>query len=131
MNLQSITGNYITAVNPMVPCIVQISNGTTKAADYSVIPAYLPPITLQGQVQPLSFGDLRQLDGLNLQGIKKAVYIQGDIEGLVRPSNKGGDVITFPDGTIYLTVLVLENWNPPDGSKSGWVKIACVLQNNA
>lgn len=128
MNLQQITAGVVSAVNPMVPVSVQISNGNTVNADYSRTPAYLPAIILQGQIQSLTFSDLRQLEGLNIQGSKRAVYLQGDIEGLVRETNKGGDILTFPDGTIFLVTTVLENWNPPDGTNSGWCKIAVTEQ---
>lgn len=131
MNLQSITAGAVSAVNPMVPCSVQVSNGTTQSADYKQVPAYKPAIILQGQIQALGYRDLMQLEGLNIQGTKRAIYLQGDVEGIVRSQNKGGDIITMPDGTIWLVMLVLENWNPPDGSNSGWVKVAVTLQDNS
>ena len=128
MNLQSITSGVVSAVNPMVSVSVQISNGSTVNADYSRTPAYLPAIILQGQIQSLTFSDLRQLEGLNIQGSKRAVYLQGDIEGLLREKNKGGDVLTMPDGTIFLVTIVLENWNPPDANIVGWCKVAVTQQ---
>jgi hypothetical protein len=39
-------------------------------------------------------------------------------------AQKGGDLITLPDGTLWLTVQVLEDFSVT----SGWVKVAATLQ---
>lgn len=131
MNLFKITKAMVSAVNPMVSCSIKFNQGTTKNADFSLAPAYSAPVTLMGQIQALQYKDIMQVDGLNLQGTRRAIYLEGDVEALVRVSQQGGDVITMPDGSVWLTALVLENWNPPDGSKSGWVKVAVTLQNGS
>jgi hypothetical protein len=132
MNLHSIVAPVIAAVNPMVPCSVQISNGNVNSADYTPIPSYKPAVIIQGQVQSLTFRDIQQLDGLNLQGTRRAIYLLGDVEGLVRPDNKGGDLITLPDGTIWLVAMVLESWlQNNDATAPGWVKVAVTLQNGS
>ena len=132
MNLQNITAGYVSAVNPMVPCSLQVSIGTTTNADYSVTPNYNAPILVMGQVQALQFRDIQQLEGLNLQGTRKAIYLQGDVEGLVRASNKGGDLITFPDGSVWLVAMVLEAWGMNAGTPNEqWCKVAATLQNGA
>jgi len=129
MNLQSITASAVSAVNPMVPCSLQVSTGSTTNADFSKSPSYAAAVPVMGQVQALSFGDLAQVDGLNIQGIKKAIYLQGDIEGLLRPSGKGGDLITMPDGTVWLVVMVLEAWGNNTGKTGGnWCKVAVTVQ---
>jgi hypothetical protein len=81
-------------------------------------------LTLNAQVQALTFRDIAQLEGLNLQGTRRAIYLDGAIEGLVRPQNKGGDLITLPDGTVWLVAMVLEHW-------LDWCKVAATLQNNS
>jgi hypothetical protein len=63
------------------------------------------------------------MDSLNLQGDFQAIYINGHVAGLVRPNNKGGDLITLQDGRNYLVTTVLEDW--PD-----WCKVAVTQQNN-
>jgi hypothetical protein len=132
MNLQQFTAGIIAAINPMVPCSLQISDGTTTATDFSRAPKYKPAITVQAQVQSLQFRDIMQLEGLNLQGTRKAIYLQGDVSGLVRATNKGGDLITMPDGTIWLVAVVLESWLQNTGNvEPGWCKVACVMQNGA
>ena len=132
MNLQQITAGAVSAINPMVPCSLQVSTGSTTNADFSATPTYATAVNVMGQVQSLTFSDLRQMEGLNIQGTKRAIYLQGDVEGVVRPNSKGGDLITFPDGTVWLVVLVLEAWgqnaNTPNEQ---WVKVATVLQNGS
>jgi hypothetical protein len=76
------------------------------------------------QVQALTGRDLQQIDGLNLQGTRRAIYIEGDIEGIVRPTQQGGDLITTPDGSIWLVAMVLETW-------PNWCKVAVTLQNGS
>ncbi len=66
------------------------------------------------------------MQGLNLNGEKRSIYVSGDWKGVARASQQGGDIITMPDGTVWLVVQVLENWF----STAGWAKVAAVLQNN-
>jgi hypothetical protein len=80
-------------------------------------------LVLQSQLQPLTFQDLMHLDGMNIQGSQRALYVQGAFNGVVRPTQKGGDLVTLPDGKIWLTTHVLEQW--PD-----WCKFAVTLQND-
>jgi hypothetical protein len=79
------------------------------------------------QVQPLGWRDLQQLDGLNLQGTRRKIYIHGEIDGIVRSENKGGDLIVVASGVnvgTWLVAQVLEAW--PD-----WCCVAVTLQNGA
>ncbi len=85
-------------------------------------------LVIPGQVQALSSETLRQASGLNLQGSLCAIYFKGDIEGLVRPLMKGGDLITFPNGSTWLVVIALENWGATD-STDLWSKVAAQLQS--
>lgn len=124
MNLHAIASPVISVVNPQVTVSVQFSTGSTTAADYSRVPTFSAPVAMLGQVQPLASGDLRLLDQLNLQGAQKAIYLSGNLQGVIRVSQQGGDLITMPDGTVYLTIQVLEQW--PD-----WVKAAAKLQDGS
>ncbi len=130
MNLHSIAVGYVSAVNPLQACSVQISNGYTTNPDGTRVPAYQPAVTIQGQVQALTYKDLIQTEGLNLQGSRYAIYLYGDIEAIVRADNKGGDLITLPNGQVYLVAQVLEHWF--DGpSTSWWCKVVATLQNGS
>lgn len=78
-----------------------------------------------GQVQPITWRDLQQLDGLNLQGTRAKIYVYGQVEGLVRTTERGGDLIILPDGKTWLTAQVLEGWHT-----AGWCSIAATLQDD-
>ena len=123
LNVHQIASGVISAVNPSVPVTVKISNGYTTNPDGTRTAQYLPEVYCYAQIQPLQFRDIAQVMGLNLQGIRRAVYLTGEIDGLVRAENKGGDLVIFPNGLIWLVAIILEQW--PD-----WVKAAVTLQNN-
>lgn len=129
MNLHGIVASAIGAVNPFVPVTLKRSTGYTTAPDGKQVPAYATIANLSVQVQALSFSDLQQLDGLNIQGVRRAVYLNGPIMGVVRVNQAGGDLMvfpmgTFPEGDTWLVAHVLERW--PD-----WSKCAITLQNGA
>lgn len=126
LNLHGMASGLISQVNPSIPASVQVSTGYAVGADGSPVPSYAAAVTVQAQVQPLSWRDLQQLDGLNLQGTRRAIYLYGRIDGIVRASSRGGDLITIARGPYagaYLVALVLEQF--PD-----WCKCACTLQNS-
>lgn len=122
MNLHGIVSGAISIVNPMQRICIEVSTGYTTQTDGTRLPTYDDPVYTWGQIQPLTGGDLRHVDSLNLQGQFSGIYIQGRIEGLVRPESKGGDKITFPDRRVFLVTQVLEDW--PD-----WTKVVATRQN--
>jgi hypothetical protein len=83
--------------------------------------------TILAQVQPLSGGDLRHMDALNLQGSHRAIYIGGPLAGGVRIGVKGGDLVILPDQSVYLVTQPLEPWY----GTAGWSKAAMTLQNGS
>lgn len=105
--------------------------GTYNLSNSVVAPigaeAMTTSLTVLAQVQPLSSQDLRQLEGINLGGDARGVYVNGDLNGVVRVLLKGGDLLTFPDGTIWLVKQQLEGFN----MTAGWTKVAVVLQNGS
>lgn len=83
-------------------------------------------LSVPAQVQAMTFKDLEQVDGLNLNGTRRSIYFEGKLDGIVRSENKGGDLITLSDGPnagTWLVAMVLEQW--PD-----WVKVAVTLQQD-
>lgn len=124
MNLHGIVAGAVSAVNPMVVVTVQVSAGSvpSPAGDGTRVPVYLRAQRVRAQIQPMSWGDLRQVEGLNLQGSKQSIYLYGKVDGLIRVDNKGGDLITDSDGHVWLVVQPLEQW--PD-----WCKVAVTLQD--
>ena len=128
MNLSYIATTAIQSINPNIPVIVRMPHG------YAIDPATLRQVPSfhntagTGQVQALDNDDLRQIDGLNIQGTIRALYLYGSVAALIRPdalpnamirftSNEGG-VTRQRDWGVF---KVLEQWE-------GWCKVAVVYQ---
>jgi hypothetical protein len=126
VNLHSIVAPCVGAVNPNVGVTILPSTGSVTNPDGSRVPSYGTPVSAVAQVQALTYTDLRQLDGLNITGIRKTMYLYGDVEAIVRVAQQGGTLIQFNNQT-WLVVQVPENWNPMDG----WVRVIVTLQNGS
>lgn len=124
MNLNNIVAQAVSAVNPFVTATYQQSSGSTTGSDGSRTPAYLPAVSIQAQVQALQYNDIAMTEGLNLQGVRRKIYVNGHVEGLVRSKNRGGDIITFPNGEVWLVVMVAEHW-------PNWTSFIVTLQDNS
>jgi hypothetical protein len=124
MNLHAIVSGAVGAINPQVFCTLRMSAGYAVGPDGTQTPAYTIVPNVPAQIQALTFTDLMKLGGLNIEGTRRAIYLSGNIEGVDRAALKGGDLFTFPDGTVWLVVQVLEHW--PD-----WTKCAVTLQNGS
>jgi len=120
MNLHGIAGPIVAAVNPMIQGTLLSSTGYTTSADGTQVPTYAAPVTGPMQVQALTYKDLQQIDGLNIQGEARAIYLYGDWNGVVRPDSKGGDLIAF-NGQQWLVKQTLEQWG-------NWCKVVAVRQ---
>ena len=96
----------------------------TTTADGERTPVAPTPVDVEVQMQMLSFDELKQVSGLNIQGEKRALYLNGDVKGVARTDGKGGDRFVMPDGSYWLVVLVLENW----AATAGWSKVAVTRQ---
>ena len=127
MNLQQIANGIISAVNPDLPATLFISTGNT-IVNFKQVPTY-NSATISAQVQPLTSGDLRHLDALNIQGAQKAIWITGTALAIIRIKQRGGDLIVFADGTLpegntWLVLASIEQWG------ATWCKAAVILQDN-
>lgn len=123
MNLHSIAGPIVAAVNPMTLATIKYSDGYEIGPGRKQVPKYRVVPDVQAQVQPLSAGDLKHLEAQNIQGVQRSVYLYGDIQGVVRPADKGGDLLIF-GGRVWLVTVVFETW--PD-----WCKVGVTLQVDA
>lgn len=123
MNLHGIVAGAIGTVNPHVPITLRVSLGYSTGADGLQSPSYQTFTNLIAQVQELTTRDLRQLEGLNVQNSERKIYMSGSASAIVRVNRKGGDLITLPDGTVWLITAVLEQW--PD-----WCAVSATLQVN-
>ncbi len=124
MNMHQIVAGAIGAINPFVNCTLQQSTGYTTAPDGVRTPTYATPVVAPVQVQALTFEEMKKLDGLNIQGVRRKIYLNGNWESLVRVNQQGGDLITLPDGSVWLIALVFETW--PD-----WTSAAITLQDGS
>jgi hypothetical protein len=120
MDLRGIANAGSSTVNPNTTVTVFRSNGYSLGAGARQVPSYDAPVTGYAQIQALDASDIKQLDGLNIQGTIRALYLRGSLAGVIRPDGKGGDIIHIADKE-WLVVRVLESW-------SDWTKVAIVLQ---
>ncbi|WP_426785879.1 hypothetical protein ACP3TB_21795 (plasmid) [Rahnella variigena] len=107
-------------INPFIPAVVRVSDGFTIGAGRKQIPKYLPDKTISIQLQPLSPGDLRHVDGMNLQGLLKSIHVDGNYYGVNREKAIGGDLIIIGSET-WLVIEPMELW--PD-----WCRLLVQLQ---
>lgn len=127
MNLHNIVKGAISAVNPPITGQYKFSAGSITSPSGKRVPSYGYPIDVYLQVQPLSAGDIQKIDGLNLQGVMRKIYLNGRVDGLARPNLQGGDLFIIFDGVnagTWLVNQVLEQW--PD-----WACAVVTLQNGA
>lgn len=120
----------IGSVNPDTDIIYKQSTGNTQNAAFKQLPAFAADVELRGNVQALTGKDLKHEALQNIQGVLRGVYLYGNVQGVVRPDSKGGDLLVFPQsrgGTpqTWLVVAVLETWAV---EAEGWCKVAVCLQ---
>ena len=128
MDLRGIANSVSDTVNPNIPVTVQSSTGFTIGAGLRQVPTYSSTAGF-AQIQALDNSDLRQLDGLNIQGSIRAIYLKGALAGVIRANTQGGDLVVIaaspftPAALVgtWLVVKVLETW-------PNWTKAAMVLQ---
>ncbi len=127
INVRAIANRRIQLVNANTPATLLKSTGyTTDSAGHRTPTFQRVPVTIQNQAA--SNEDLKQVDGLNLQGILRTVSISGDLQGAFRAGNTGGDLLQFPDQTgtnrQWLVTHVLETWPT-------WCRVLVVMQTTA
>lgn len=126
MNLHGIVRGAITSVNPDIVVPYYKSTGYGQDATFAQVPQYAAPVNVPIQVQALTARELQHKELVNIEGLKRGVYMYGNTQGIVRADKKGGDLLYFPQvpqGTSYIwkVVVVFETW--PD-----WSKVGVVLQ---
>jgi hypothetical protein len=126
VNLRGIVNGAIQGINSDSVVMWVQNSGYTTAADGTRTPNQTST-TVSANVQALSGTDLRHIDGLNMQGVMRSVYLYGDVEGIVRANGQGGDILQFPmaPGGIaqnWLVTQVMESWPT-------WCRVIVTLQN--
>jgi hypothetical protein len=120
MNLRGIANAYTQTINPNQSVVVLSSDGyTVDPLTRRQVPAYVSTPG-EANIQALSADDVKQMDGLNIQGTLRAAYLYGQVAGVIKPDERGGDMLVF-DGGVWLVVKVLEQW--PD-----WCKVVICYQ---
>lgn len=125
MNLHSIVSGAIGAVNQHIRVSVKFSLGSVVQPSGNQIPTFSSPVSMMAQVQPLTWRDLQQLDGLNLNGTRRKIYLNGSVDSINRVKQTGGDLIIISAGVnagVYLVAQVLEQF-------ADWVSCAVTLQD--
>lgn len=120
MDLRSIANRASSVINANTQVVVLKSNGYSIGAGHKQVPLYKTPLLGYAQIQALDADDIKQMDGLNIQGTIRAAYFRGSLAGVIRPTGVGGDLVRFTNQT-WLVVRVLESW-------PNWTKVAIVLQ---
>ncbi|MDN0088336.1 hypothetical protein QVN42_13275 [Yersinia nurmii] len=109
MNLRNLANAATRRVNPNIPAIVRRSDGFTMGEGRKQIPKYLPDTPVTIQLQPLSPGDLKHVDGLNISGLLKSIHVDGNFYGVNREKVLGGDLFII-GSEEWLVVEPLELW---------------------
>lgn len=115
VNVRGIVRQAVASINPDITATILQSDGYTTGSDYKQVPKYktITGVTIQVQGS-MNAQELAQVNNLNIQGVKQAVYIPGNWQGVVRADKKGGDVLQFADtdGLVknWLIVHILESW---------------------
>src|SRR5579872_6944514 len=129
MNLHGTVRGAITSVNPDILAPYYVSQPFTVDSTFKQVPTYAAAVNVPIQVQALTAKDLQHKDLVNIEGLKRAVYMYGNTVGIDRSKSKGGDLLWFPQAPklasqLWKVLCVLETW--PD-----WSKVAVVLQLDA
>jgi len=126
LDVRSIANSVIQVTNPNVSISWMRSTGgyTTDAAGHRT--PTTSATTVDAQIQGLSAGDLQHTDGLNIEGVKRSVYMYGNVQGVVRADQQGGDILVFPEvlGGVnrnWRVISVAETWPT-------WAHVIVVLQ---
>lgn len=127
MNLRSLANRLTQITNPNIQINWIQSTGYTTNSAGKRTPTTLT-LTVWAQIQALSATDLKHVDGLNITGVMRSVYLYGNAAGVVRADQIGGDILVFPEvpnGTMrnWVVTQVIETW--PD-----WCHVIVTLQQS-
>ena len=127
MNLRGLANKYTRLTNNNIQVNWVQSTGYVTDDAGKRTPTTIT-LTVEAQVQALSTSDLQQVDGLNMTGVMRTVYLYGNAAGVVRVDQIGGDILRFPEvpnGTVrnWLITKVVETW-------AEWSKVIVTLQQD-
>lgn len=123
MNLFGIANAAIQVVDKNIPATWRKSAGWADNPNHTRTPQY-EDTEIQVSVQPLSSDDLQHVNGLNIQGEKRVIWMYGDVQAVERSEERGGDLLIFEQhgkSQMWKVVQVVESW--PE-----WSHVIAVLQ---
>lgn len=120
MNIHRIVNAGVKGINRNVMVTIRRSAGSQQNLDLSRTPQFYE-IKRTAQIQPMSQEDIQMTQGLNLSGLHRHIWINGQVDGLERGAQKGGDFVLTPDGKTWKIAYVAEAW--PD-----WCSAIMTLQ---
>ena len=123
--MHNVVRSVVTTVNSDITITWRQSTGYTTSSDGRPSPTYAN-VTVRAQVQAQSSQQLKQTDYISQQGVRRDVYMYGDVEAINRPHAIGGDLLIFPEvpgqpNMTWLVNEVFETW-------PRWCKVSVVLQ---
>jgi hypothetical protein len=124
-NVRALANKYIQVTNPNQKINWIQSNGYVTDDAGKRTPKTIT-LTVDAQIQALSATDLKHIDGLNITGVMRSVYMYGNAAGVVRADQIGGDILVFPEvpggcNKNWLINQVIETW-------SDWCHVIVTLQ---
>jgi hypothetical protein len=125
-DVRMIANQVSQVTNPNISVTWLKSTGYTTSASGARTPTTTSQV-ISAQVQGLSSEDLKHTDGLNIQGVMRSVHIFGNVQGVVRIDQQGGDILQFPElpgGAIrnWKVIQVMETWPT-------WSRVLVALQS--
>lgn len=119
IDVRAIANATIQPINGDVSVTIRKNTGYTIGAGRRQYPTY-NNITGMAQVQALDNKDLIKLEGLKLQGNIRALYLKGNLHGIIRAEQLGNDMVIY-DSRVWLIAKVLETWPT-------WTKVVILEQ---
>jgi len=126
-NVRALANKYIQVTNKNQQINWVQSNGYVTDDAGKRTPKTIT-LTVEAQIQALSATDLKHIDGLNITGVMRSVYMYGNAAGVVRADQIGGDILVFPEtpngcNKNWLITQVMETW-------SDWCHVVVTLQQD-
>ena len=109
LDLNGIVSQVIISVNNPTMATYQPSTGSATAYSGTRTPTYGTPTPVSIQVQGFAEKELAHLNSLNIGGVLRKVYMEGELASLIRADARGGDLLTF-NAHDWLAVHVMEQW---------------------
>ena len=119
IDVRKLANNAIQTVNKDNIITIRKSTGYTIGEGRKQIPTY-SDYRGNAQIQALDNKAMQKVNALNMQGAARALYLTGELHGIIRDDEIGNDLVLW-NGKTWLVALVLETWET-------WSKVAIIQQ---